>query len=98
MSTEGDCCLLQADSKDALPGTALAPPSTALQSLACCSLEAISAEVKCAVHTLDGTSITPVLSWLQDKPAREIRAVLPDRRVRLPDRGGTYLLHHVFLI
>jgi hypothetical protein len=98
MSTEGDCCLLQAGSKDTPVGAAIASPSTALQPLACCSLEAISAEIKRDVRALDGTALTPVLSWTQDAPTREIRIALPDRWIRLPDRGGTYLLHCVFLI
>jgi hypothetical protein len=98
MSTEGDCCLLQAGSKDSPAGATIASPSTALQPLACCSLEAISAEIKRNVRALDGTALTPVLNWRQDTPAREIRTALPDRWARLPDRGGSYLLHCVFLI
>lgn len=98
MSMEGDCCLSQTGSKDTASTVAVTSPSASLQPLACCSLEAISAEVKRDVRSLDVVAIIPPISWQHSTPERITHAALLDRWACLPDRGGTYLLHCVFLI
>ena len=99
MSAEGDCCLSEASgNKDEPPGAYIGSPSTSLQPLACCSLEAYSADERRDVRAKDGAAVTPAPSRLSYAPTHEAPVQLPDRWVRLPDRGGTYLICCVFLI
>jgi hypothetical protein len=97
MSAEGDCCLSQADSEDESVGDAIGSVSVK-QSLSCCSLEAFSAEVKHNLRGLDVVVAPQVSSRINFAPESKPRVGHLDRWARLPDRGGTHLLHCVFLI
>ncbi len=99
MSAEGgDCCLTQATGKDELSSKSIGSTSTSTRALSCCSLESLSAEVGRDVRAAGGAATTAIPSRIEFTPERHPRAQLPDRWVRLPDRGGTHLLHCVFLI
>jgi hypothetical protein len=98
MSAGGDCCLSQAGSEDEPAGEAVGPASTASQPLSCCSLEAFSAEVKRNTHGTEEAPLAQISSWLNDDQKHNLHVDRPTNWVRLPDRGGTHLLHCVFLI
>jgi hypothetical protein len=94
----GDCCHIQAGGKKSLLPKSVGAPSTSIQSLSCCSLLSLSADVSRDVRAADGSAISAKSSRTGFIPESEPRIQLPDRWARLPDRGGTYLLHCVFLI
>jgi hypothetical protein len=94
----GDCCQSQAGSEQSRSSKSIGAPSTSLRPLTCCSLESLSAEVKRNVRTADSATTSALFSRKEFTPESEPRAQLPDRWVRLPDRGGTYLIRCVFLI
>lgn len=98
MSGEGgDCCLTQAG--EGKPSSkSIGAPSTSLQPLDCCSLGLLSAEVRRDVSITYMVATTAALSPIEFISENYLRAQFPDRRVRLPDRGGTHLLNCVFLI
>jgi hypothetical protein len=98
MSPEGDCCLSQAGTDDDSVGVAIGSESAVRQSLSCCSLEAISAEMKRNPRGVDGVIAPLVSSRINFLPEYKPRVDRLDRWARLPDRGGTHLLHCVFLI
>jgi hypothetical protein len=98
MDSGGDCCQSQADGEEAPAPESIGEPYTSLQPLACCSLEAHSAEASRTVRVADGAATAAVLSRVAFAPEGQPRAQFPDRWVRLPDRGGTHLLCCVFLI
>jgi hypothetical protein len=50
------------------------------------------------VRSVDGAAASAILSRIEFIPESEPRAQLPDRWARLPDRGGSHILHCVFLI
>ena len=99
MSAEGDCCHSQAGGEDVPSNVTVGSQSTASEPLACCSLEAYSAEVKREMRGL-GAPVLTLQQWNRVSLAFESspRAQLPDRWAHLPDRGGTRLLYCVFLI
>ncbi len=97
-SAESDCCLSQAGSEDDAAVAAIGSPSTARQPSSCCSLEAFSAEVKRQLRDMDGATAVQVSSRINYAPQGMPSADIPERWARLPDRGGTHLLHCVFLI
>ena len=98
VSAESDCCHSQAGGED-LPSSATVASQSTRETLACCSLEAYSAEVKREARGLGGPAIT-LPQWNRVNFAFESdpRPQLPDRWAHLPDRGGTRLLFCVFLI
>lgn len=99
MSGEGgDCCLAQAGGEESLSPKSIGTPSTSIQSLSCCSLLSLSGEVSRDVRVAGGAATSAILSRMEFTPESEPRVQLPDRWARLPDRGGTHVLHCVFLI
>ena len=99
MTAGGDCCQSQTGEEDiSSETTAVGPEFTSIQSLACCSLEAYSAEMSRKVRISDGALMTPASSQRDFTLEGGPPAKLPDRWVRLPDRGGTHLRCCVFLI
>jgi hypothetical protein len=98
MDSGGDCCQSQADGEEAPAPGSIGEPSTSLQPLACCALEAHSAEASRTVRVADGATTAAVLSRVAFAPEGQPRAQFPDRWARLPDRGGTHLLCCVSLI
>ena len=99
VSAEGDCCHSKAGGEDVASDASVGSHSTAIQPLACCSLEAYSAEVKRETRGLGGPAITlPQWNRVNFAFESDTRAQLPERWAHLPDRGGTRLLFCVFLI
>lgn len=99
MSGEGaDCCQTQTGGEESLSAKSIGAPFTSLQSLSCCSLLSLTAEISRDVRATNGVITTAILSRIEFTSESEPRAQLPDRWVRLPDRGGTHLIHCVFLI
>ena len=94
----GDCCHTRAGGKESLSSKSVGEPSTSVQSLSCCSLLSLTGDVSRDVRAVDGAATSPILSRIGFAPESMPRAQLPDRWARLPDRGGTRLLHCVFLI
>jgi hypothetical protein len=94
----GDCCLSRAGGEESLSSKSVGAPSTSVQSLSCCSLLSLSGESSRGVRAADGAAASAILGRIEFTSEREPRAQLPDRWARLPDRGGTYLRHCVFLI
>jgi hypothetical protein len=94
----GDCCQTRAGSEESLSSRSIGSPPTSVQSLSCCSLLSLSGEAGRDVRAVDGAATSAILSRILFTPESEPRAQLPDRWARLPDRGGTHLLHCVFLI
>jgi len=94
----GDCCHTRAGGKESLSSKSVGAPSTSVQSLSCCSLLSLSGDVSREVRAVDGASTSAILSRAVLTPESMPRVHLPDRWARLPDRGGTRLLHCVFLI
>jgi hypothetical protein len=97
-SMGGDCCQTMAGGEESLSSKSIGSPSTSVQSLSCCSLLSLSGEAGRDVRAVDGAAISAILSRMEFAPESEPRAQLPDRWARLPDRGGTHILHCVFLI
>jgi hypothetical protein len=58
----------------------------------------LSGEPSRDVRAVDGAAASAILSRIEFIPESEPRAQLPDRWARLPDRGGSHILHCVFLI
>ncbi len=99
MSSEGgDCCQTQAGGKKSLLPKSIGAHPASIQSLSCCSLLSLSGDVSRDVRAADGAASSAILSRLGFTPESEAKVQLPDRWARLPDRGGTHLLHCVFLI
>ena len=98
MSAEGDCCLSKAGADDQPDDLVIGSESAVRQSLSCCSLEAISAEVKRNLRGVDGMIAGQVPGRIDFLSEYKPRVDRLDRWGRLPDRGGTHLLHCVFLI
>lgn len=99
MSGEGgDCCQTQAGGEESLSSKSVGAPSTSIQSLSCCSLLSLSGEASRDLRAADVAATSAILSRIEFTPESEPRVQLPDRWARLPDRGGTHLLHCVFLI
>jgi hypothetical protein len=96
----GDCCQTRAGGggKESLSSKSIGSPSTSVQSLSCCSLLSLSGESGRDVRAVDGAAASAILSRIEFTPESEPRVQIPDRWARLPDRGGTHLLHCVFLI
>lgn len=94
----GDCCHIQAGGEESLSSKSIRAPSTSIQSLSCCSLLSLSGDVSRDVRAVDGAPTSAILSRAGFIPESGPRVQFPDRWVRLPDRGGTHLLHCVFLI
>jgi hypothetical protein len=94
----GDCCQTLAGGKGSLSSKSIGAPSSSVQSLSCCSLLSLSGEAGRDMRAVDGAATSTILSRIVFAPESEPRAQLPDRWARLPDRGGTHLLHCVFLI
>lgn len=94
----GDCCHMRASKKDPFTSESLAAPFTSEQSQVCCSLETLTADVTRGAHAAGPAVAAIVPRRIEFTPERVPRIQLPDRWVRLPDRGGTRLLHCVFLI
>jgi hypothetical protein len=98
MSGEGsDCCLSQMG-KDKPTAISIGAPSNPSQPLDCCSLQSLTADVKRGAHATVTMATTVTPSRIEFTPEYFPRVQFPDRWVRLPDRGGTHLLHCVFLI
>jgi len=99
MSDEGGaCCHTRAGGEESHSPESIGAPSNSIQSLSCCSLLSLSGEVSRDARAADGSATSAILSQIEFAPESELRVQLPDRLARLPDRGGTYLLHCVFLI
>jgi hypothetical protein len=94
----GDCCQTRAGGKESLSSKSIGSHSTSVQSLSCCSLLSLSGEPGRDLRAVDGAAASAVLSRIEFTPESEPRAQLPDRWARLPDRGGSHILHCVFLI
>jgi hypothetical protein len=94
----GDCCHARAGGEESLSSKSVGAPSTSVQSLSCCSLLSLSGDVSRDLRAVDGAATSAILSRIGFTPESGPRAQLPDRWARLPDRGGTHLLHCVFLI
>jgi hypothetical protein len=94
----GSCCHDQAGSEESRSSKSIGAPFNSSHSLTCCSLESLSGEVKRNVRAVDNLPASAINSRIESSPEIEPRAQHPARWVRLPDRGGTYLFHCVFLI
>jgi hypothetical protein len=94
----GDCCQTKAGGEESLSSKSVGTPSTSIQSRSCCSLLSLSGEAGRDVRVADGAAASAVSSPKELIPESKPRVQLPDRWARLPDRGGTHLLHCVFLI
>lgn len=95
----GDCCETRGIDDDVPGGLAFGAESSSIYPHACCSLEEYSAEVQ---RRLDRVTEGPVIipNFGGVRPVLECAppTSLPDHWARLPDRGGTRLLHGVFLV
>lgn len=98
----GDCCATmhgKDNSSEKSPRiNAIGAPSTSSQSIPCCALESLTADKSRDVRAKYVTAIAILpspINFISESPPR---AELPGHCVRLPDRGGTYLLNCVFLI
>ena len=94
----GDCCHARAGGEESLSSKSVVAPSTSVQSLSCCSLLSLSGDVSRDVRAVDGAATSAILSRVGFTPESMPRVQFPDRWARLRDRGGTQLLHCVFLI
>jgi hypothetical protein len=94
----GDCCQTRAGGEESVSSKSVGAPSTSIQSLSCCSLLSLSGEAGRDVRANDGAVASPISSRIEFTPESKPRVQIPDRWARLPDRGGTQLLHCVFLI
>jgi hypothetical protein len=94
----GECCQTQAGGEESPSSKSIEAPSTSIQSLSCCSLLSLSGEISRDVRAADVAATSAILSRIGFTSESEPRVQLPDRWARLPDRGGTHLLHCVFLI
>ena len=93
----GHCCHTQSG-KASRSSKSIEAPSSSLDSLSCCSLLSLTAEESCDAHSHVGATTTAIFNPIEFTPENEPRAQIPDRWARLPDRGGTHILHCVFLI
>jgi hypothetical protein len=93
----GDCCHTQSG-KTSRSSRSIGTPSSSLQSLSCCSLLSLTAEESRGAHAHSETTTTAIFNPIEFTLESEPRAQFPDRWARLPDRGGTHILHCVFLI
>jgi len=94
----GACCHTRAGRKRSHSSESVGAPFNSIQSLSCCSLLSLSGGVNRDVRAADLDSAATMASTMVFTPESEPRTQLPDRWARLPDRGGTHLLHCVFLI
>jgi hypothetical protein len=95
----GDCCRTPAGDHGAHSSSTIGSPSTSLPSSICCSLLSLSAEVRREdVQAVNGSMTAAIESRIEHSLERRSSVQFLNRRIRLPDRGGTYLLHCVFLI
>jgi len=98
MSGKGGSCCHGQNGKTSRSSKSIGAPSSSLQSLSCCSLLSLTAEESHNKHAHDGAIATAIFNPIEFAPESEPRAEFPDRWARLPDRGGTHILHCVFLI
>jgi len=92
----GECCVSKND-VDRDSGDAIGSLGEAATSISCCSLESLAADSNRRLD--DATAlIAPHDTHPELIPQTQVRVVRLDRWARLPDRGGTYVLHCVFLI
>jgi len=94
----GDCCQAQTGAEGSLSSKSIGAPFTSFQSLSCCSLLSLTADVSRDSRATDVAPASAILGAAPFTPVSDPRAQLPDRWARLPDRGGTRLLNCVFLI
>jgi hypothetical protein len=94
----GDCCHTQANGEESLSSKSVGAPSTSIQSFSCCSLLSLSGDVSSDLRATDGAAASAISSRIEFTPESKPRVQIPDRWARLPDRGGTHILHCVFLI
>jgi hypothetical protein len=97
MTGKGGCCHAQSG-KTSRSSKSIGAPSSSLQSPSCCSLLSLTAEESRNGHAHNGATTTAIFNPIEFAPEGEPRAEFPDRLARLPDRGGTHILHCVFLI
>ena len=95
---ESHCSMSGAGGEKSVSSKSVGAPSTSIQSLSCCSLLSLSGEAGRDVRATDGAVASPISSRIEFTPESKPRVQIPDRWARLPDRGGTQLLHCVFLI
>ena len=93
----GDCCHTQSGNTSR-SSRSIGQPSSSLPTLSCCSLLSLTAEESHGMRAHGGATTTAIFSPVEFTPEREPRAQIPDRWALLPDRGGTHILHCVFLI
>lgn len=98
----GDCCATM-HSKDSSSEkspriNAFSAPANEGPTVSCCSLESLTADKSPDVRAKHVTAIAILPNAINFIAESQPRAELPGRCVRLPDRGGTYLLNCVFLI
>jgi hypothetical protein len=94
----GACCHIRPHGKRSTSPESVGAPFTSIQSLSCCSLLSLSGGVNRDVRDADVAAVSTMPSRLVFTSESEPRIQLPDRWARLPDRGGTHLLHCVFLV
>jgi hypothetical protein len=99
MSADGGaCCHTQAGGEKSPSQKSIGTPSTSIRPLSCCSLLSLSGEENRNAQASDGTATSAILSRVEFTPKDDHFVKLPYRWARAPDRGGTHLLHCVFLI
>lgn len=89
-----DCCQKTEESNDA---ASIAFPPKKTENISCCPLTALSADAARRVSTSDAP-FAAVQSTSQVVPDTRISIQLPASRLKVPDRGSTYLRYCVFLI
>jgi len=95
---DGDCCEKNAGGEESGVSRKIGALSTSFPHPKCCSLESLSAEISHCVKVANVLVSSAILGSLKFISESEPLSQLPDQWVRLPDRGGTYLLHCIFLI
>jgi hypothetical protein len=94
----GDCCQTQAGGEESVSSKSVGAPSTSIQSPSCCSLLSLSGEAGRDVRATDSAAASAISGRIEFTLESKPRVQVPERWARLPDCGGTYLLHCVFLI
>jgi hypothetical protein len=98
MSGKGGSCCHAQSGKTSRSSKSIGAPSSSLQSLSCCSLLSLTAEERRDTHAHDEATATAIFNPIEFTPESEPRAEFPGQWARLPGRGGTHILHCVFLI
>jgi|SRR5262245_1883796 len=93
-----DCCQKTAGGEESGLSRSIGALSTSLPHPKCCTLESLSAEVSHNVRITNVLVPSAILGRLEFISESKPRTQLPDQLVCLPDRGGTYLFHCIFLI